>query len=264
MRGLPRPAPLFPSSTGSGNERMQLLKWGTWAHKWIALIVGVQILFWVFGGLVMTAIPIERVRSEHHLAETRPTALPLERIADLRALAQGAGAPVTEALLKSTPRGPVWQVKTVDGRQVQLDAATGTELAPIDADQARAAAVAAYVGTGKPVAVRWFEEAPKETGREGPMWRVEFDDEEKTDFYLSPHTGEVLTRRSDVWRFYDFFWRLHILDFDEGDDFNHPLLVIAAAASLIVVVSGFILLWFRLSRDWSAARARRRVPDVAS
>jgi uncharacterized iron-regulated membrane protein len=243
---------------------MQLLKWGTWAHKWIALIVGVQILFWVFGGLVMTAIPIERVRSEHHLAEGKPATLPLERIAELDAVARGAGAPVTEAVLKSTPRGPLWQLKTADGRQVHLDAATGAVLGPISADQARAAAVAAYVGSGDPVAVRWFGKAPQETGREGPIWRVEFDDEEKTDFYLSPWTGEVLTRRSDVWRFYDFFWRLHILDFDEGDDFNHPLLILAAAASLVVVLSGFILLWFRLARDWTVARAKRRGSDVPS
>jgi hypothetical protein len=212
----------------------------------------------------MTAIPIERVRSEHHLAKLEPPPLPLDRIADLGGLARRIGAPASEALLKSTPRGPVWQVKTADGRQLHFDAETAAPLAPMNADEARAAAVSAYVGSGQPVAVRWFEEAPKETGREGPLWRVEFDDEEKTDFYLSPWTGEVLTRRSDVWRFYDFFWRLHILDFDEGDDFNHPLLILAAAASLIVVISGFILLWFRLSRDWSAAQARRRGEDVPS
>ena len=37
---------------------MKVLKLSTQLHKWIALVVGLQVLFWVGGGLVMTAIPI--------------------------------------------------------------------------------------------------------------------------------------------------------------------------------------------------------------
>ena len=50
----------------------------TQIHKWLALIVGLQVLGWVLGGLVMTAIPIERARSEHHVAKFQPDALPAE------------------------------------------------------------------------------------------------------------------------------------------------------------------------------------------
>lgn len=46
-------------------------------HRWIGLVVRVQILFWVFGGLVMTAIPLERVRGEHHLAPPQSPSLAL-------------------------------------------------------------------------------------------------------------------------------------------------------------------------------------------
>ncbi len=74
----------------------------------------------------------------------------------------------------------------------------------------------------------------------------------------------MVTRRSAVWRFYDFFWRLHILDFKNGDNFNHPLLVGLTVLTLSIVVTGFILLWIRLSRDLKMARAvraaRRKAP----
>ena len=40
--------------------------------------------------------------------------------------------------------------------------------------------------------------------------------------------GEVVARRSDVWRLYDLFWRIHILDFEAGENFNHPLIIGAA------------------------------------
>ena len=40
--------------------------------------------------------------------------------------------------------------------------------------------------------------------------RVDFADGEGTRLYISTSTGEVIARRNDVWRFYDFFWMLHI------------------------------------------------------
>lgn len=74
----------------------------------------------------------------------------------------------------------------------------------------------------------------------------------------------MVSRRSDVWRLYDVFWRIHILDFKDGDDFNHPLLIAAAALTLPVVVTGLILLWIRLARDLRMLRARRRTGAPAS
>ncbi|KAH2840574.1 hypothetical protein KXW36_001315, partial [Aspergillus fumigatus] len=34
-------------------------------HKWLSLILGLQVLIWMTSGLVMSALPIERVRGEH-------------------------------------------------------------------------------------------------------------------------------------------------------------------------------------------------------
>ena len=67
-----------------------------------------------------------------------------------------------------------------------------------------------------------------------------------------------MTRRSGVWRFYDVFWRLHVMDWTHGENFNHPLIVVTTVLTLIVVISGLVLLWIRLSRDLNMARAARR------
>jgi hypothetical protein len=51
------------------------------------------------------------------------------------------------------------------------------------------------------------------------------------------------------------------MDWNDGEDFNHPLIIITTALTLSIVVSGFILLWIRLSRDLKTARAaRKRAP----
>ncbi len=48
---------------------MRLAGWASAIHKWLALIIGVQMLLWVASGLFFAVYPIERVRSEHRIAE---------------------------------------------------------------------------------------------------------------------------------------------------------------------------------------------------
>lgn len=236
---------------------MNVLRLSTQIHKWVGLVVGIQVLFWVAGGVVMTVLPIGTVRSEHHLAEVKPAPLPMDKVLGAAEAAHHAGVTPVEAQLRGTPRGPVWTFRPATGDPVTVAADTGLPLPAMTTAQARALAAGAYKGEGKPVAVRLLTTAPAETGKSGPLWRVDFNDAEKTTFYLSPETAEVVSRRSGVWRFYDFFWRLHILDFKDGDNFNHPLLIAAGLLALGVVITGFVLLWIRLSRDLYGVRRRR-------
>lgn len=234
-----------------------MLRWSIQLHKWIALIVGVQVLFWVAGGVVMTAIPIERVRSEHHVADAKPSPLAIDAAMPVAEVTRRAGLRPVEAELKATPRGPVWSLKPTSGDPVVLSAITGQPLLAMSAADVRAMAQRAYKGDGKTIAATLLAEAPQETGKTGPLWRVDFDDVEKTTFYLSPQTGEVVSRRSNVWRFYDFFWRLHIMDLEKGENFNHPLIIAAGVLTLSIVVTGFTLLWIRLARDLKLVRLAR-------
>lgn len=234
-----------------------MLRWSIQLHKWIALIVGIQVLFWVAGGVVMTAIPIERVRSEHHVAEAKPSPLAVDAAMPVAEVARRAGLRPVEAQLKTTPRGPVWSLKPASGDPVILSATTGRPMGAMSASDVQVLAQRAYKGDGKAVSATLLAKAPQETGKTGPLWRVDFDDVEKTTFYLSPQTGEVVSRRSNVWRFYDFFWRLHIMDLEKGENFNHPLIIAAGVLTLSIVVTGFILLWIRLARDLKMVRMAR-------
>lgn len=206
----------------------------------------------------MTAIPIETVRSEHRLKTSTPAPLPLDQILSLSEIAQLSGVPPTRAELKTTQRGPAWVLFPLEGKPVVVSAATGRPFSAMTAHEATRLAVAAYQGEAAPSPAVLLEQAPKETGRDGPLWRIDFHDAERTTFYLSPETGEVVTRRSGVWRFYYFFWRLHILDFKTGENFNHPTLIAITALTLGVAITGIILLWIKLSRDWKVHRATRR------
>ena len=235
-----------------------MLRWSIQIHKWLGLVVGLQVLGWVLGGVVMTVIPIERVRNEHHVAKFQPAALPAEGLVSYGAAAAAMGVDPVEATLKSTLRGPLWVLKDTEGGAHVADARTGRHVGPLPASEARLLAGVQYEGRGSPAPARWYATAPQEAGKPGPLWRVDFDDAERTSFYISPETGEVVSRRSNVWRLYDAFWRIHILDFKSGENFNHPLIIAAAALTLPMAITGLILLWIRLGRDLKSALANRR------
>jgi uncharacterized iron-regulated membrane protein len=237
---------------------MSMLRWSIFFHKWLGLVVGLQVLGWVLGGIVMTVIPIERVRSEHHYAAYQPAPLPAAGVLDLQGAMRAAGVEAVEATIKTTLRGAVWVLKDGAGKSHVVDAITGRHMPPLTASEARLLAGAVYQGKGRPGAARFYRQAPQEAGKAGPLWRVDFDDAEGTAFYLSPETGEVVSKRSKVWRLYDVFWRIHILDFRAGDDFNNPLIIAAAVLSLPMVIAGIIILLIRLARDLNAALRTRR------
>lgn len=239
---------------------MKILRLSTQLHKWIGLIVGLQVLFWVGGGLVMVAIPIETVRSEHRVAEAPLQPLALDGLPSLREIAGRAGVVPVQAGLNATPRGLAWTLKPASGEPVIVSAITGRPFAPMSADEVSAFAKQAYRGESEVIGVTYLTTAPEETGKTGPLWRVDFADGEKTAFYLSPATAEVVSRRSGVWRLFDFFWRLHVMDWDDGEDFNHPLIIITTALTLSIVITGFVLLWVRVSRDLKGMRENRRKP----
>ncbi len=242
-----------------------MLRWAIRFHKWIALIVGIQVLGWVFGGLVMTAIPIDRVHGDQHAATPVLAPIDLKRLIPLeKQLGLADQTHVGSATLKNTPRGPIWVLKSAAGSEGWWNAYTGENVDEIKVEEARRYALMAYKGAGKLTAVDYEEVAPKEAQVSGPLWRASFADAEHTRLYLDSFTAEVLSRRSSLWGLYDFFYQIHIMNFGATRTYNHPVIVIAAAATLVIVLSGFVLLWSNVSRDVAGLFSRRTRPTAGA
>ena len=71
-----------------------------------------------------------------------------------------------------------------------------------------------------------------------------------TRIYLDGRTGEFVVSRNEAWVWYDFFWRLHIMDYGGGEDFNNTLLRGASVLSWALVLMGAILAVLALRRAW--------------
>jgi uncharacterized iron-regulated membrane protein len=221
----------------------------TW-HKWLGLILGLQVAIWCLSGLYMVSFDIDFIRGlplvrehESHLpADARLT--PLSSIT-------GRYAEATGVTLRTLPdsRAPVYELSTRQGR-VLVDAVSGVQLSPLPQARIEALARMYYAGDGEIGRTELITAAPVEIrGREPPVWRIDFDDALATSFYVDPDTGALITRRHRYWRLFDTFWMLHIMDYGyERDDMNNLLLRFASAAGVVFGLTGLWLLFFSFRR----------------
>jgi hypothetical protein len=226
-------------------------------HKWLALLMAIQILFWFVSGLFFAIAPIERVRSEHMIAEQPPVPIAMaDAAAGLQRIgATGAGAGEKIELRTMLGR-PVALVSAAGARPRLYDLRSGQLLSPLPAALAVQVAEADYAGDHRAAGVTLVEEESPEYRGALPAWRVDFDDGASRSLYVATDTGAVGARRSTLWRTFDFLWALHIMDFENHENFNTPLLVIATALGLIVIITGIVLFPSRLG--YNAWRRRRR------
>jgi uncharacterized iron-regulated membrane protein len=97
----------------------------------------------------------------------------------------------------------------------------------------------------------------RELGNRRDVWLAQFDDNLRSRFYFDGTSGEFLTVRTKAWVLYDFFWRLHVMDYRDGEDFNNKLLKFASVAAILLAGSGIALSTLALRRAWRKRTASR-------
>ena len=215
-------------------------------HKWVGLVLGLQLVLWTVSGAAMALIDHHAVGGEHVSRPLEPAVLRTSPIS-LAALQRSVGGEITGFTLRPLLDRHVYEVRTRGGVRL-IDGETGRPMA-VDADLARRIALQQYTGTGTVEAVTRLARPNLETrGREGPLWRVQFDDPGDTAFYFSEATGQLLDKRTNAYRAFDVFWMIHIMDYTDRQSFNHPLIWTLGAAGAWIAVTGFVLLFLSFRR----------------
>ncbi len=218
----------------------------TRVHKWAGLFLGLQLIFWTAGGVVMSLFPIEKVRSEHLIAEPAPQAImEVDLLSPVAAAGITGFGPIKAAQLHTWLGKPVYTLTGMDDNKSLVDARNGSVLTPINQETAKTVALADYAGSGNITSIRRVEKGPVEVRFEGPFWRIEFDQPANYALWVDPQIGQVRAHRSSLWRFYDFFWMLHIMDYGERENFNTPWLIAFAFSALLFSLTGAGLLLHR-------------------
>jgi hypothetical protein len=214
-------------------------------HKWLGLLIGVQLLLWTTSGFYMVAVHIDFIHGDMLVRNTQAKS-PLI-LADLKSV---------EAVLQQHPDTRKLALTSLLGKAVYrlqgpevtklVDAHSGELLSPISPEYAASIAAHYYAGSGAIDGMELISESPPGEVRflRDPFWRIDFDDLWGSSFYVDSNSGRFITRRHTLWRVFDFLWMLHIMDYDTREDINTPLLTAATLLGFVLFGLGGWLLYF--------------------
>lgn len=226
-------------------------------HRYLGLIIGVQLLLWTVSGLYFSWNRIEEVRSEHLMSENHDhleiekggILSPTDILESVRrdSLLPYAIHQVTLRLLLDEP---VYEVHKMELNKIStflIDARTGIKRSPISESEAIEIATRDFSPGSNIINVTHIIEAPKRSeyrNKPLPAYRIEIDHESNTRIYVSADRGIITARRSGLWRTFDFLWMFHIMDYDGRDNFNNLILRVFSVLGVATVLSGFLLWGF--------------------
>lgn len=211
-------------------------------HKWLGYILVIQIFAWLLGGLFMSAMPLEKVHGKH--LANRQLENPFthaDYTASLDRIITNVPQPqqINYSHFLNTP------IITVTGahRTYSFNGTTGDALLAPTKLQIIATAQAHLLIEAQVTQAKKLATSFREAGYKENIWQVNFDDLLSTTLYFNADNGNLITVRSDIWRVFDFFWMLHIMDYDKREDFNNPLLISFAISSVFFGFTGALLLF---------------------
>ena len=223
-------------------------------HKWLGLFIGLQVVIWSLSGLYMTVVSIDIIHGNQLVRDEPPKSANAGNLRDPLGIASAYGA--QGARLAWVRNEPAYVVTGDKGEKV-VDAASGRAIAPLTRAEIRAIAQSTYTGSEPIASAAIITEIPGEIrGRKPPLWRVEFDNWNKPTLYFSPTTGEMVSRRHELWRVFDFVWMMHIMDYKTRDNVNNVLLRAFTWGAVLMSLSGIWLLFYSFHRKKKKKAAR--------
>ncbi|OHU90541.1 MULTISPECIES: hypothetical protein [Pseudoalteromonas] len=226
------------------------------AHKWLMTFIGIQFLVWSITGLYMVSMDIHFIHGEP-LKQQPLNTLELDKVtyslSDLLSeYPQAQNIQLGRLLDKQ-----VYRIDESQSGKLILDASTGEPLGNIDENMAKRIAKHRYTGTHDIQSIQLLskpEQVPSElSARHLPVWQVTFSNPFADTFYINQYSGELVTTRHHFWRLFDWMWRFHIMDYDDGENVANWLLLMIALLGSLAATLGLLLTYQRVFKTSQGA-----------
>ncbi len=214
------------------------------AHKWLALIVGLQFLIWVTTGLLFTLVDSEKshgqiYRAKHNIEQT--PALPEQLLTNTQLLEKIASSIPEQNIrsieLKVFHQHWYFQLMTTSGRYL-FSALTGEQLL-VQESLALSLILESYQGPGKLTQLDLLTPPIAEFSHiKGRLWQAHFSDDINTTVYLEQNTGRILSHTNDTSDYNDILKMLHFMDYNQSGHFNSWWIIMMAILATLLSFSG--------------------------
>ena len=201
-------------------------------HKYLSLVISIQLLLWTVSGIYFAFNKIELVRGEQYLIEQKVSKLNLKEV-------------------ESSFSGKnVNFIRRLDEWIIKVETDSGfsyTDLQGQNLDELNAEEVREVVRQSTNLIPLMAQRIDKQEiraefrGRNLPIFKVTTSTTDNINVYVDAFTGEVTAIRSDSWRIWDFLWGAHIIDYSERENINNFLIKILSILALLSSLSGIVL-----------------------
>ncbi|MFB2761084.1 PepSY domain-containing protein [Shewanella xiamenensis] len=229
-------------------------------HKWLSLIVGLQLLIWIVTGLAFNLIDEQFLDANQYriAAKAQSFNSPLAPTAKLLQQYQAEG--IIELKLTSVLSRAVYALTTTQqNRWFWADS-----LEPLSLSDAEIQAISkeSYSGPGELSAPQILtHETPFDAS--GPVAELTAADEVGTRIYIDTASGAVLAHQNRHSDLKDLLFMLHFMDYapDNGIGFNHLLVQVVSIATLLLGLSGIYILGHKFHQgQLSLPFLKRKIP----
>ncbi|MFL1894973.1 PepSY domain-containing protein [Aquimarina sp. 2-A2] len=208
-------------------------------HRYLGLFIGVQFLLWTISGLYFSWTDIDEIHGDQFKKE----AVLLSSFANLQSPSKlQPTVPLKSLELKDIAGEPFYWVN----EEILLHARTGALKKEITEDEATKIAEKNMRDGLLVENIRRIENVDEHheyRGRPLPAFVISYKSTNDIKAYVSITDGKFQTLRHRDWRFFDFLWMTHTMDYEGRDNFNTVILRAFSLLGLLTVLSGF-LLWY--------------------
>ena len=234
----------------------QLRQWAWRFHKILAYLLFAQLFIWVAGGLLFATLPFQAwVKGADYVAPPAEVALP----AGWQSTVTRVPGPVSAVRAEASAQGILLAVES--GSERHWFSHAGDIADNATASQVERFGRSLLKREPAAVVVRWIDATEHRLGIVDELagatglWQMAVDNDYR--LYFSPE-GRYLKVRTDYWVWFDALWRLHIMDYSVGKDFNNGLLRVFSWLAIVFVISGLALTYFAARQQWRRRQTKKR------
>ncbi|EAR16158.1 PepSY domain-containing protein [Robiginitalea biformata] len=214
-------------------------KWIRKTHRYLGLFLGIQFLIWTISGMYFSWTDIDEIHGDHY-KKASPVQTSFNDLLGTSQLA--TKEPVQSLELLEIANEPYYWIN-----EAQLyNARTGRKKNGISKEEAQQVASRYMLADLKIAEIQRIDTVDKHheyRGRPLPAYEISYETPQNLKAYVAIENGAFQTVRHRDWRWFDFLWMTHTMDYQGRDDFNTVLLRAFSLLGLITVLSGFVL-WY--------------------
>ncbi|MGK0255274.1 MAG: hypothetical protein ACI9OE_002801 [Mariniflexile sp.] len=206
-------------------------------HRYLGLFLGLQFLFWTTSGLYFSWTNIDEIHGDHFKnLEYHPKAF--NNLISPSQLHVSKG--INSIELKDINNIPYYWIN-----KIQLyNAFNGNLKNNITKEEALSVAKKYMKNDLEVAKIEQIDKVGRHHEyRSGllPAYVISFKSDDVLKAYVSVKDGKFQTVRHRSWRWFDFLWMTHTMDYEGRDNFNTVVLRAFSLLGLITVLSGFVL-----------------------